>query len=255
MNFKKKRFNLLVSKTQIQIILKIAKVFLLAIICLIPLAVIAVLFTKGKMPSSSIGICLIIGSLWAIRQEFGSLKAVGFTSEKVCKYILYGVILCIIYYSTTLGVNLLLGYSIGIKPLSAIGIVVMLSKYMIAGFSEEILFRGYILRLIDKETHLANKAVVIQAIIFSVVHLVNPTYESLLAFIYALIIGILLGFLVLQQRSLWGAIVFHILFNCVNDMLILSKSVYVVLPGFIIVSLFIISNYRRNQILVIKNAN
>lgn len=255
LNLKKKRVELSASNTQLQVIFKIVKLFLLSSICLIPLVIIAILFTKGKMPSSSIGICLIIGSLWAIKQEFGSLKAVGFTSKSVCKYILYGIILCIIYYITIVGVNFLLGDSLGIKPLSIIGIVVILSKYIIVGFSEETLCRGYILKLIYNEKHSANKAIIVQAIVFTAIHLVNPLYGNLLEFIYPLIIGILLGFLVLKQQSLWGAIVFHILFNVVNDMLIINKSVYIVLIGFTVVSLFIISTYRRKEINLIKNEN
>ncbi|GAA0076821.1 type II CAAX endopeptidase family protein [Clostridium sp. CTA-5] len=253
MNFDKKRFNLFTSNAYIQVILKIIKVFLIATLCLLPLVIIGILFNNGKIPSCSIVICLMVGSLLAIKQEFGSLKVVGFTSKNVCKHISYGLALCIIYYLTIIGINLLLGYSIAIKPFFNIGMMVMLSNYIIVGFSEEILFRGYIFKLVYKETHVANKAVIIQAIIFSAIHIVNPTYENLLEFIYALIIGIILGFLVLQQQNLWGAIVFHILFNCVNEILILNKSVYVVLTGFVIVELFLISVYKKNQIHVIKN--
>ncbi|NRY61302.1 CPBP family glutamic-type intramembrane protease [Clostridium beijerinckii] len=184
--FKEKRVNLSESNSQLQVILKIIKVFLFASICLIPLVIIAILFTKGKLPSYSIAICLIGGSLWAIKQEFGSLKDVGFTSKTVCKHILYGIIFCIIYYLTIVAVNYLLGYSIGIKSLSIMGIVVMLSKYTIVGFSEKTLCRGYILKLIYNEKHSAYKAVIVQAIIFLVIHIVNPMY-GLLEFIYPLI--------------------------------------------------------------------
>ena len=255
MNFNKKRFNLFTSNAYTQVILKIIKVFLIATLCLIPLAIIAILFNNGKMPSCSIVICLMVGSLLAIKQEFGSLKVVGFTSKNVYKHISYGLALCIIYYLTIIGINLLLGYSVDIKSLSNIEITVTLINYIIVAFSEEILFRGYIFKLVYKQTHVANKAVIIQAIIFSAIHIVNPTYENLLEFIYALIIGIILGFLVVQQQNLWGAIVFHILFNCVNEILILNKSLYVVLTGFVIVGLFLISVYKKKQIHLIKNKN
>lgn len=250
-----KKVNFLELNPQLQLILKIVKVFLLASICLIPLVIIAILFTKGKLPSISIVICLIMGSLWSIKQEFGSLKYVGFTSKGVCKHIIYGIILCIIYYLTIVGVNFLLGYSLGIKPLSIIRIVAMLSTYIIVGFSEETLCRGYILKLIYNDTHSANKAVIVQAIIFMTIHLVNPIYTSLLEFVYPFIIGILLGFLVLKQQNIWGAIVFHVLFNVINDMLILNKSVYIVLIGFVMVSLFIINTCRRKETHLIKNEN
>ncbi|WP_431520797.1 hypothetical protein [Clostridium beijerinckii] len=65
----------------------------------------------------------------------------------------------------------------------------------------------------------------------------------------------LLGYLVLKQQSLWGAIVFHILFNCVNDMLIINESMYIVLIGFVVLSLIIVNIYRRNEICLIKNEN
>lgn len=91
---------------------------------------------------------MIIGSLWAIKQEFGSLKAVWFTSKSVCKHMLYRMILCIIYYLTVIGVNFILWYSIGSESLSILAIVGILWKYIIVGFSEETLYRGYILKLI-----------------------------------------------------------------------------------------------------------
>ncbi|OOM14416.1 CPBP family intramembrane glutamic endopeptidase [Clostridium saccharobutylicum] len=254
MNLKKKRVNLLTSNTQLKIILKIIKVFLLASICLIPFVIIALVFTKGKMPSFSIGICLIIGSLWAIKQEFGSLKAVGFTNKSVCKHILYGMILCIIYYLTVIGVNFILGYSIGIESLSIVGIVGILCKYIIVGFSEETLCRGYVLKLIYNEKHSANKAIIVQAIIFMMIHIVNPSYGSMQQFIFPLILGILLGFLVLRQQSLWSAIVFHILLDFINDILIINKSSYIVIIGFIVISLFI-GVYKRNEIYLIRNEN
>lgn len=94
MNSKRQKVNLLESN----VLLKIVKVFLLAFVCIIPLAIIAILFTKGKIPSFSIEICLMIGSLWGIKQEFGSLRVVGFTSKSICKHITYGIILCVIYF-------------------------------------------------------------------------------------------------------------------------------------------------------------
>ena len=71
MNSKELKVNLLESNALLKIVFKIVKVFLLAFVCIIPLAIIAILFTKGKMPSFFIGICLMIGSLWGIKQEFG----------------------------------------------------------------------------------------------------------------------------------------------------------------------------------------
>lgn len=52
---------------------------------------------------------------------------------------------------------------------------------------------------------------------------------------------------------IWSAIVFHILLDFINDVLIINKYSYIVLIGFIVISLFII--YKRNEIYLIKNEN
>lgn len=89
------------------------------------------------------------------------LKVVGFINKSVCKYILYGMIFCIIYYLIVIGVNFILGYSIGIELFFIVGIVGILCKYIIVGFLEEILCRGYVLKFIYNEKYFVNKVIIV----------------------------------------------------------------------------------------------
>ena len=56
-----------------------------------------------------------------------------------------------------------------------------------------------------------------------------------------------------KQKSIWGAIIFHILFDSINEMLIVNRSLEITLTALIIIVFFIISIYREKRIHLIKN--
>jgi len=84
-------------------------------------------------------------------------------------------------------------------------IVSILFFCVMAPFTEEILFRGMVQNAYERRFGMA--AVVISAAIFGLMH------ADLLLSINAFLMGLVAGYLFLQTRSLWTAIVFHAVFN------------------------------------------
>lgn len=90
---------------------------------------------------------------------------------------------------------------------------------ILAPVCEEIVFRGAIFGGYKKEGNVF-KAVLVSGILFGLLHM-NINQAS-----YALVIGILLGFLVEATGSIFSSILFHVLVNSTNAlMMIVSNSV------------------------------
>lgn len=248
MNERENDDTLLKSNVLIKISLDILKLVLYSSICLIPIMLIAVLFYNGKAPSISINISLLFGSLIIIKKEFKSFKNIGLSSNNIIKNIAYGLILCSLYYYFELGIEFMFGYNLTIKLISNLELLGFLSKFAIIAVGEEILFRGFLLKKLRGYTKSYKKSVIIQAVLFAIIHIVNPSYDSLMMFIYAFIIGIALGILSIKQESLWCAISFHTLFNFTGSILILNNNVISVLPSLLIIIFLIYKFMPINKI-------
>src|SRR5258708_25291372 len=79
-------------------------------------------------------------------------------------------------------------------------------------FSEELVFRGYILgNLLDS---VGNKwvALVLSSVLFAAFHFTNPGIHTL-AFVNLLLAGLLLGINYIYTRNLWFSFLFHLSWN------------------------------------------
>jgi len=79
------------------------------------------------------------------------------------------------------------------------------------GVAEELLFRGYFLSLWRKHGFL-HPGIFMSALLFSAVHIMNPSYGPL-AFLAAFLIGLLYGYMFLAAGNLWMPIGHHIAWN------------------------------------------
>ncbi|MDD3339784.1 MAG: CPBP family intramembrane metalloprotease [Lachnospiraceae bacterium] len=84
------------------------------------------------------------------------------------------------------------------------------------GFIEEILFRGYLLRLLLRRS--ARLAILISSLTFALGHIVNLAngaefVPTLLQFVYALAIGVMLSVFVVKTGHLLPCCLFHGVFN------------------------------------------
>lgn len=83
--------------------------------------------------------------------------------------------------------------------------------FIIVAFNEEIFMRGYILNnlMTSKNKYIA---LLISALIFSVLHALNPNI-SFLAFVNLMLAGIILGSTYIFTRNLWFPISLHLFWN------------------------------------------
>ncbi|HSJ65160.1 MAG TPA: CPBP family intramembrane glutamic endopeptidase [Gemmatimonadaceae bacterium] len=92
--------------------------------------------------------------------------------------------------------------------------VLMLAVLLPAAVWEELLFRGYLLRVL-RDAIGAWPAVLITGAAFGVAHVGNLASAPLLALVLVTLAGVLLGWIVLARRSLYAAIAAHLAWNAV----------------------------------------
>lgn len=90
-------------------------------------------------------------------------------------------------------------------------ILISIFVYILVAFTEEILFRGYVLRnlMYSLNRHIA---LIISAILFSLMHGLNPNID-LIGFSNLFIAGILLGITYIHTKNLWFPIALHFSWN------------------------------------------
>lgn len=107
---------------------------------------------------------------------------------------------------------------------------------VVPGIGEELIFRGFIQRIIAKGTNNGHLAVWISAVLFSGFHL---QFEG---FLPRLFLGLILGYTYLYTKNLWVPIILHILNNAVpilslyflnNDLATLDPSASDPVPWYI----------------------
>jgi membrane protease YdiL (CAAX protease family) len=83
--------------------------------------------------------------------------------------------------------------------------------YLLVALGEEILFRGYAISVLQSRLS-TGLSLVVAAGIFTLIHVINPEYYWF-AFVYAFLMGLLLGTTFVRTGSLWYALGFHFAWN------------------------------------------
>ncbi len=162
------------------------------------------------------------------------------SNEKLFLYFLRGFLLSIILLSLILVpiIAMQSGYWIGKISLD----IILNSIFLIVGigFAEELIFRGWLLEEFKNQFGL-KKAIIIQASIFSIVHIGFdlPLWQMISILIGLFLLGILLSLIRLKDNnSLWGCIGLHggivgLWFITNNGLLFISKDspTWLVGPG------------------------
>ncbi|MFD0898087.1 CPBP family intramembrane glutamic endopeptidase [Loigolactobacillus binensis] len=110
----------------------------------------------------------------------------------------------------TLGLNAAAVHSV-LRPGMWLWLVILFGGYVIQGFSEEILTRGYMLGKLLK-TERVFVAVLVNSLLFAVLHLLNSSI-NILAFINIMAFSVLLALLRLRFNNLWVVSAFHSAWN------------------------------------------
>lgn len=101
----------------------------------------------------------------------------------------------------------------GIQP--SMGVIVGLFIGISPGFAEEVVFRGFFLRLLDKSLG-AWPALIITSVVFGLVHASNPYVTLIQSLWLGVSAGLLLGAAYFLTRRLWLAIGLHLSWNFVQ---------------------------------------
>lgn len=83
---------------------------------------------------------------------------------------------------------------------------------ILIGWIEEIIFRGFLLKAIEKRRGL-KVAIIISSVTFGIGHILNlvsqPGFETFLQVIYAIAFGFMFVYVFLKTKSLWPCIILH----------------------------------------------
>jgi membrane protease YdiL (CAAX protease family) len=106
------------------------------------------------------------------------------------------------------------------RGLTFLSLTGMLAYWLLVAVTEESLFRGYLLAILKNPLGVRT-AMMVSAALFSVLHFLNPEHY-LFAYLYAILIGLLFGEVVIRRGNLGWVIGFHFVFNLLQDKGLLS---------------------------------
>ncbi len=96
-------------------------------------------------------------------------------------------------------------------------VFLILSATYMAAFTEELIFRGYILNLLIKNKLSVKKGILISAVLFSSLHLLNilryEIWALLNQLIFAFFVGLLFGALFILTKNIMIPTIMHFIFN------------------------------------------
>ena len=106
------------------------------------------------------------------------------------------------------------------------------------GFIEEIIFRGFLFKAIEKDN--VNKAIIISAVTFGIGHIINlingaDIIPTLIQIIYAIALGFLFVIIFYKSKSLIPSILTHSLINSLSIFGVKSNSSLYIIPMFLII--------------------
>ena len=155
-----------------------------------------------------------VGIVWffTTKVDKKTFKSIGFERISVCKDISLGLIIGFVI--------MLFGFSIliftkqllfaGIKP-NLPDLLLSIGLFVFIAITEEVLLRGYILRNLMVSFN-KYAALVISAVIFSLMHLANPDV-SIISLSIIFLSGLVLGLPYLFTKNLWFPIALHFSWN------------------------------------------
>ena len=149
--------------------------------------------------------------------ENRSLHSMGFVKKKGVSDYFLGLLIGLILFSFSVLIAYLTG-SVefnGLNPNIPYGIILLfLIAFIIQGMSEEVILRGYLMVSLSTKIPVI-AAILINSLIFSVLHFTNPGASPLAALNIALF-GIFASIFALKSDSLWGVCGIHSAWNFVQ---------------------------------------
>lgn len=118
------------------------------------------------------------------------------------------------------------------------------------GFLEEIIFRGFLFKMMEKDN--VNRAIVVTSITFGIGHIVNllngaDLIPTLIQICYAIAAGYLFAIIFQKSKSLWPCIITHIVVNALSIFNIDNTISMYVVPIFLIIISILYAGYIKKQ--------
>lgn len=165
----------------------------------------------------SFGILILVVWSWVRFFEKRSLRSLGFSKINALKKYLKGFLFGILMLTIVISVMALtgcIGFQQNPRPLNInlVGVfLLMLIGYIVQGAAEEILMRGWQFQVIAAR-YKPWLGALISSTLFALLHGTNNGI-SILAILNLLLFAILLLFLILKDKSIWGACGWHTAWN------------------------------------------
>lgn len=162
---------------------------------------------KGIIASSA-----VISTYIYFFRKYEKREIKEFSSKGIAKYLLSGTMIGVVLQSLTMLVIVLNGgfEIVSVNPISNV-IIPFTIAFTVAVF-EEILIRGIIFRIIEEKLG-SYISLLISAIIFGALHLLNPNSTLISGLCVGIEAGLLLGAAYIYTRNLWFPIAIHFAWN------------------------------------------
>ncbi|MCZ4243930.1 CPBP family intramembrane glutamic endopeptidase [Pedobacter punctiformis] len=118
------------------------------------------------------------------------------------------------------------------SEINPVSILAYLLFFVLVGISEEFVFRSFPL-VVFSERYLISIAVVINGLLFGLIHLTNPNF-SIVPMINITLSGILFSIITLQKRNIWWAVGLHFGWNFCQGTLLGFKVSGLDAPGLMV---------------------
>lgn len=165
----------------------------------------------GNLLSFSFGLIFIL--IWVKFIERHSLKTLGFHKQDCLKNIFYGLVLGAISVAIIVFIIMIFGgLSFQLSGYKNFAIILLMAiLFSIQGFTEEVVFRGY---LMNRVASLKGRkwAVVVNSVFFAIFHAGNPSI-SYVSSLNLIIVGIFFSILFWYTDNMWLISAFHAVWN------------------------------------------
>ena len=201
--------------------------------------------TFGMMDYRSLLInCFLVIIIICFIKKLNLLKYYGLTSFPSFKEYLYFIPLLIIaFFNLSSGININNSFK---------EIIIYILFMFCVGFLEEIIFRGFLFKMMEKDNK--KTAIIVSSLTFGIGHIINllngaELIPTLIQVCYAISVGFLFVIIFYKSKSLWPCIIAHGLTNSLSIFNIDNTFTLYIVPIFIVAisisySIYIIKNIK-----------
>lgn len=163
----------------------------------------------------SFGVTALLMILFSLKADKRTLPSLGLTKKGIIKDNLLGFFLGVLMIVLAIIIMLLTGnasiMSSRLTPEILKGVLFVLPAWMVQGFSEEVMVRGYMFPTLSNRYGL-KVGLFVSAAYFALLHILNPNI-TVLGIINILLVGIIFTLMVMVHDNLWVASGFHVGWN------------------------------------------